>query len=88
MKYKRQLAIAAVALILLLYASTIVFALLDSPLAQSLLLASLFCTVVVPAVLYGYSVMLKYTRERAKRNLPGSEGLSGGSDRPEEEDGQ
>ena len=67
MKYKRPLAIAAVVLILLLYVSTIVFALMDSPLAQSLLLASLFCTVVIPAVLYGYSVMIKYTKDKSKR---------------------
>lgn len=64
MKHKRQLAIAAVVLILLLYASTIVFALIDSPLAQSFLLASLFCTIVVPAVLYGYYVLIRYTKEK------------------------
>lgn len=64
MKYKRPLAIAGVVVILLLYVSTIVFALIDSPLAQSLLMASLFCTVVVPAVLYGYYVIVKYMKER------------------------
>lgn len=63
MRLKRLLALAAVILILLLYASTIIFALMDSPLAQSLLMASLFCTIVVPAVLYGYSVILKYMRK-------------------------
>lgn len=64
MKYKRPLAIAGVVIILLLYVSTIVFSLIDSPLAQSLLLASLFCTVVVPAVLYGYYVIIKYMKDR------------------------
>lgn len=64
MKYKRPLAIAGVVIILLLYVSTIVFALIDSPLAQSLLLAALFCTVVVPAVLYGYYVIIKYMKDR------------------------
>ena len=64
MKHKRLLAMAAVVLILLLYASTIVFAVMDSPLAQSLLMASLFCTVVVPAVLYGYSVIVKYMKDK------------------------
>lgn len=68
MKHKRQLAIAAVVLILLLYASTIVFALIDSPLAQNFLLASLFCTIVVPAVLYGYYVIIRYTKEKSKRD--------------------
>lgn len=62
MKYKRPLAMAAVLLLVLLYASTVVFALMDSPLAESLLLASLFCTIVVPAVLYGYYLLIKYTK--------------------------
>ncbi len=42
MRHKRLLAMAAAILLLLLYASTIVFALMDSPLSQSLLMASLF----------------------------------------------
>ena len=53
MRHKRLLAMAAAILLLLLYASTIVFALMDSPLSQSLLMASLFCTIVVPSILYG-----------------------------------
>lgn len=40
MRHKRLLAMAAAILLLLLYASTIVFALMDSPLSQSLLMAS------------------------------------------------
>lgn len=66
MKYKRGIALAAVIILLLLYASTIVFALIDSPLAQSLLLTSLFCTVVVPAVLYGYFVIVKAMKGKEK----------------------
>lgn len=65
MKYKRGISLAAVIILLLLYASTVVFALIDSPLAQSLLLTSLFCTVVVPAVLYGYFVIIKGIKEKA-----------------------
>lgn len=64
MKYKRPLAIAGIIIILLLYASTIVFALIDSPLAQSLLMASLFCTIVLPAIFYGYYVIIKYLKEK------------------------
>ena len=60
MRHKRLLAMAAAILLLLLYASTIVFALMDSPLSQSLLMASLFCTIVVPSILYGYYVIIKY----------------------------
>lgn len=61
-RIRRILALLAVLLILSLYVLSIVFALMDSPAAQSLLLAALFTTVVVPAVLYGYMVYLKNRR--------------------------
>lgn len=69
MKYKRPLAIAAVIILLLLYTSTIVFALMDSPLSQSLLLTSLFCTIVVPAVLYGYIIIIKGMKEKSEKQI-------------------
>lgn len=47
-----------------LYVSSIIFALMDSPLAENLLLASLFCTIVIPAVLYGYAVALRYFKKK------------------------
>lgn len=64
MKHKRGLALFAALLLLLLYAASIVFAVIGSPLAQSLLMASLFCTIVVPAVLYGYMVLLRSMQNR------------------------
>ena len=45
------------------HVSSIIFALMDSPLAENLLLASLFCTIVIPAVLYGYAVALRYFKK-------------------------
>ena len=59
MKHKRIPALFAALFLLLLYASSILFALIGSPLAQSLLMTSLFCTIVVPAVLYGYLVVIR-----------------------------
>ena len=64
MKRKRILALAAAVFLLLLYASSLIFALIDNPLTESLLAASLFCTIVVPAVLYGYYVAVRYLRRR------------------------
>ncbi len=64
MKRKRILALAAAVFLLLLYASSLIFALTDNPLTESLLAASLFCTIVVPAVLYGYYVAVRYLRRR------------------------
>ena len=58
MKSKRILALTGAVILIALYVSSIIFALMDSPLAENLLLASLFCTIVIPAVLYGYAVAL------------------------------
>lgn len=73
MPLKRILAIAGLILIAGLYAVTIVCALIDSPFARSCLIASLFCTIVVPAVIYGFLVITKQTpgnppREAADEN--------------------
>ena len=59
MKSKRILALTGAVILIALYVSSIIFALMDSPLAENLLLASLFCTIVIPAVLYGYAVARK-----------------------------
>ncbi len=56
---RRILAIVALVLIACLYAATIVFALIDSPFARSCLMAALFCTIVVPAVIYGFLVITR-----------------------------
>ena len=50
----RIMAIAALVLIGVLYLATLVLSFIDSPLARSFLMAALFCTIVVPAMLYGY----------------------------------
>lgn len=64
MKSKRILALTGAVILIALYVSSIIFALMDSPLAENLLLASLFCTIVIPAVLYGYAVALRYFKRK------------------------
>lgn len=64
MKHKRALALTGAVILVLLYVSTLVFALLKHPLATNLLSASLFCTVVVPGFLYGYQLVIRYFRNR------------------------
>lgn len=66
MNSKRIFAILGVIILIALYISSIIFALMDSPLAERLLLASLFCTIVIPAVLYGYSVAIRYFQKKNK----------------------
>ncbi len=60
MKIKRILALAAVIILVIMYLSTIVFALSDSPDAEAWFKASIFCTVVIPVLLYGYMAIYKY----------------------------
>ena len=67
MKHKRGMALFAALFLLLLYAASIVFALIGSPLAQSLLMVSLFCTIVVPAVLYGYMVIIRAMQNKDEK---------------------
>lgn len=57
MKLKRIGALIVVILLVAIYASTIIFALSDSPDAIYLFRASIFCTVIIPVMLYGYIVI-------------------------------
>lgn len=54
MNKKRTAAIIGLILIGLLYMATFILAFIDSSFARSCLMAALFATIVVPAVLYGY----------------------------------
>lgn len=53
-KTKRILALVIVVLLVLLYLSTLVFALLDAPVFTSLLKASVAATILLPVLLYGF----------------------------------
>lgn len=70
MNLKRILALIGVFLILLLYGSALVFGIIGSPKALDLLLAALFCTMVIPAMIYGCSILLKNSsRSKNGRDL-------------------
>ena len=58
-KRTRILALAGIILILAMYASTMIFALMDSPMAKGLFMGSLFCTFAVPVILYGMILAAK-----------------------------
>lgn len=66
MNIRRILALAGVFLILLLYGASLVLGIIGSPKALDLLLAALFCTMVVPAMIYGCSVLLKNSGRSGK----------------------
>lgn len=68
MNKKRFAAIAALCLIGALYMATLIFALMDSPFARSCLMASLFCTIVVPVIVYGYMIFLRTRHSNEESN--------------------
>lgn len=64
MNRNRIAAIAALVIIALLYLSTLIFAVIDSPLAKSCLMASLFSTIVLPVAVYVYIKLIQKLKER------------------------
>lgn len=58
-KTKRILALIGAVLLAALYLSTLIFALMKSELAVSLLKISVFCTIVIPVLLYGYILIYR-----------------------------
>lgn len=65
-RIKRILALAGALLLLLLYSATFFFALSGSPDADGWFKASLFCTVAVPVLIYGYILVYRYLKNRKK----------------------
>lgn len=64
MKSKRIFAFCSAVFLFLLYAASIVSAFIGSPLSQSILMASIVCSICLPAALYGYVTILRYLKER------------------------
>jgi len=56
---RRILAIIGIVLLLSLYLSSLISAIFAKPYASGLFTASLFCTIVIPVLLYGFMLMYK-----------------------------
>lgn len=68
-KSVRILAIIGIVLLVALYASTLVFALLNSPRAFEMLMASIFGTILIPTLIYVYQMMYRVLSGKgAKKN--------------------
>lgn len=63
-KAKRILALIGAALLICLYGSTLVFALMDSPAAAELFRASIAATVFIPVLLYAYILTARLLKGR------------------------
>ncbi len=59
---RRILAIIGVVVLVGMYLITLVFALMDSPMASRLLMASIACTIVIPVLLYAYQLVYRVLR--------------------------
>lgn len=66
-KAKRILALAGVILLLALYGSTMVFALMDDPAAKGLLMGSIYCTVAVPVLLYAMTLIAGRLKDKNEK---------------------
>lgn len=56
---KRVLAIVLVAVLVLLYLSTLVFAIIDDPKTMSFFRASVAMTILIPVMIYGYQLVYR-----------------------------
>lgn len=62
-KTKRILALIGAVLLILLYASTLLFALTDHSQTHGLFKASIACTILVPVLLYAYTLFYRLLRK-------------------------
>ena len=69
-KIKRILALIGAILLVLLYLSTLIFALIDSPRANDLLAASVAATILVPVLLYGFLLFCRLNKTDSEDHSP------------------
>ena len=80
---RRIIALLGIILLGGLYASTLVFALMDSPAAKGLLMGAVFCTIAVPVLLYAMTIVAGHLRGKGvPPEIP--EDASDSSSAPEE----
>lgn len=61
---RRVLAMVGIALIVLMYLATLIFAIVDPTQSKSWLMASIFTTFFVAFVLYAFNMLLKMIQDR------------------------
>ena len=66
-KAKRVLALLGVILLVAMYGSTLVFAVMDSPMARGLLMGSVYCTIAVPVLLYAMTLVTKHLKYKNQK---------------------
>lgn len=79
MNKKRIGAVIALFFIAGLYLAALVLAFTDSPFARSCLMAALFCTIVVPAILYAYLILIRFLKPKNRNGTQGADKVTDGS---------
>ena len=67
-KTKRILAIIGVVLLVALYGSTLVFAIFDRTKSLGFLKASIACTILLPVLLYAYTLIYKLINKKNRED--------------------
>lgn len=62
-KIRRILALIGAVFLFGMYAATLLFAFIDRSASQGLLKASIACTIILPVLLYAYSLVYRITRK-------------------------
>ena len=63
---RRVMALVGIILLLAMYGMTMVFALIGSPASKGLLMASIFCTIAVPILLYAMQMVARNLRGKGR----------------------
>lgn len=64
MNKKSIFAIIGIILLVAMYVVTLVCAIIKTPFATSMLMASLYCTIVIPVFIYGVLLITKHIKNR------------------------
>jgi uncharacterized protein YpmB len=70
---KRILAIIGIILLLALYGSTLIFALIGDPKSMLLFRAAVIMTVIIPVLIWAYTFVYKLLKDLSKEDLEDSE---------------
>ena len=67
-KGKRILALIGAIALVLMYISTLIFAFIDTNMSAGLLRASIACTILLPVLLYAYSLVYRLSKKNSENS--------------------
>lgn len=73
MKFKRIMALIGALLLFAMYISTFIFAFSDHSASKGLLKASIACTIILPVLLYAYTLVYNITKNSSANHIEKTE---------------